>query len=217
MPQITSITRQKRRERFNIFLDEKFAFPISSYELVKNNLKVGSILEQKRIDNILTREHLAILTDLAVKYLGFRPRSEKEIKDYLAKKIAQKNEIKYSIASQSPLIVLIVKKLKKYKYLEDEAFALWFLKSRIKSKSRSLAVIKAELKTKGISSEIIEKIITYAPSDLAQAKNVLSKKAIRWQKLAEVDFKRKAYTYLSSKGFDYEAIKDAVAFFHKKR
>lgn len=216
MPQITNITGQKRKERFNIFLDEKFAFSLSSYELVKNNLKIGSILEQKQINNILSREHLAILTDLAVNYLSFRPRSEKEVKDYLAKKIAQKNEIKYSIASQSPLIASTIKKLKENKYLDDYEFALWFLKSRIKSKSRSLAVIKAELKTKGISSEIIEKIITNAPSDLAQAKNVLSKKAIRWQKLAEVDFKRKAYTYLSSKGFDYETIKDAVAFFHKK-
>lgn len=217
MPQITNITRQKRNERVNIFLDEKFAFSLSSYELVKNNLKVGSILEQKQINNILSREHLSILTDLAVKYLSFRPRSEKEVKDYLAKKIARKNEIKYSIASQSPLIASIVKKLKKNKYLDDYEFALWFLKSRIKSKPRSLAVIKAELRTKGISSEIIEKIITYAPRDLDQAKNVLSKKAIRWQKLAEVDFKRKAYTYLSSKGFDYETIKDAVAFFCKKR
>lgn len=217
MPQITNITRQKRKERVNIFLDEKFAFSISSYALVKNNLKVGSILEQKQIDNIQSRENLAILTDLAVKYLSFRPRSEKEIKDYLAKKIAQKNEIKYSIASQSPQVALIVKKLKKYKYINDSEFALWFLKSRIKSKSRSLAVIKAELRTKGISSEIIEKIINYAPNDLAQAKNVISKKAIRWQKLAEVDFKRKAYTYLSSRGFDYDTIKDAVAFFHKKR
>lgn len=217
MPQITSITKQKRNERFNIFLDDKFAFSVSSYTFVKNNLKVGSILEQKQIDDIQTREHLAALTDLAVKYLSFRPRSEKEVKDYLAKKIAQKNEIKYIVASQSPLIALIFKKLKKYKYLDDYEFALWFLKSRIKSKSRSLAVIKAELKTKGISSEIIEKIMTYAPSDLDQAKNVLSKKAIRWQKLAEVDFKRKAYTYLSSKGFDYETIEDAVAFFHKKR
>lgn len=217
MPQITSITKQKRNERFNIFLDEKFVFSISSYALVKNNLKVGSVLEQGQIDDIQSKENLSGLTDLAVKYLSFRPRSEKETKDYLAKKIAQKNEIKYSIASQSPLIASIVKKLKKNKYLDDYEFALWFLKSRIKSKPRSLAVIKAELRTKGISSEIIEKIITYAPSDLDQAKNVLSKKAIRWQKLAEADFKRKAYTYLSSKGFDYETIKDAVAFFHKKR
>ena len=217
MPQITDIVKQKRDERFNIFLDEKFAFSISSYALVKNNLKVGSVLEQKQIDDVQSREYLTGLTDLAVKFLGFRPRSEKEIKNYLAKKIAQKNEVKYNAASESPLIALIVKKLKKYKYLDDYQFALWFLKSRINSKSRSLSVIKTELRAKGISSDIVEKIINNAPSEATQAKNVLSKKAKRWQKLTEIDFKKKAYAYLSSRGFDYSTIKEAVAFFQKKR
>lgn len=218
MPQISEITKQKKRERFNIFIDDRFAFSVSNYSLLENKLSVGIYLDEEKINHILAKEQIGILTDLAVKFLSFRPRSEKEVRDYLVKKIAQKNEIKFNVARQSPLIEQVVNKLKRYKYINDEEFAKWLLNSRLKSNSpRSLRVILAELKIKGISPQIIEKVSQNTPNESEQAKKALSKKVKRWEKLKSLEFKKKAYSYLTGRGFDFDSIKDAVAFYTKKR
>lgn len=217
MPQISQITKQKKRERFSIFIDGRFAFSVSNYSLMENKLSVGIILPEDKINNILLKEQTGTLTDLAVKFLSVRPRSEKEVRDYLTRKIAQKNEIKFLIAKESPLIGKVIIKLKRYKYINDLDFASWLLKSRSKAASpRSLRIIKAELKIKGISPEIIDKVSQSTPSESLQAKKALVHKISRWGKLPELELKKKAYAYLLSRGFDFEAIKDAVAFYLKK-
>lgn len=218
MPRISDITKQKKRERFNIFIDGRFAFSVSNYSILENKLAVGINLDDEKINHILAKEQIGILTDSSVKFLSFRPRSEKEVKDYLVKKIALKNEIKFNEAQQSPLIEQVLNKLKRYKYINDEEFANWLLKSRIKSNSpRSLRIIKAELKLKGISPEIVEKVSLKTPNESDQAKKALIKKVKKWENLELMNFKKKAYSYLSSRGFDFDSIRDAVAFYTKKR
>lgn len=218
MPQISEITKQKKRERFNIFLDGRFAFSVSNYSLLENKLLVGTILDEEKINNILAKEQIGTITDLAVRFLSIRPRSEKEVIDYLVKKIAIKNEIKFNEAQKSPLVNRVINKLKRYKYINDKDFAIWLLNSRLKSASpRSLRIIKAELKIKGISPEIVEIVSQKTPNESEQAKKALSKKIKRWEKLDALEFKKKAYSYLLSRGFDFDSTKDAVAFYTKKR
>ena len=97
-------------------------------------------------------------------------------KDYLTKKIAQKSEVKFSQAQKSPLIAKVIEKLKRYKYINDEDFANWLLNSRLKSSSpRSLRVIQAELKIKGIDADLIENASKFTPNESEQAKKALSK------------------------------------------
>lgn len=218
MPQISEITKQKKRERFNIFLNGRFAFSVSNYSLLENKLTVGRVLDEEKITLIIAKEQIGNLTDLAVRFLSIRPRSEKEVKDYLAKKIAVKNEIKFSEAQISPLISQVIKKLKRYKYINDKDFAAWLLNSRLKSSSpRSLRLIKAELTIKGISPEIVEIVSQKTPNESEQARKALSKKIKRWDKLEALEFKKKAYSYLLSRGFDFDSVRDAVAFYTKKR
>lgn len=218
MPQITQITKQRKKERFNIFLDGSFAFSVSNYSLLENKLAVGKLLDNEKINLILAKEQIANLTDLAVKFLSIRPRSEKEVKVYLIKKIAQKNEIRFNEAQKSPLTSLVIAKLKRYRYINDEDFAGWLINSRLKSNNpRSIRVIKTEIKAKGIGEEIIEKVTRSTPDEVELAKKALSKKTERWKNLSLIEFKKKAYSYLISRGFDYDTIKDAVAFYIKKR
>ena len=84
---------------------------------------------------------------MALRYLSFRFRSEKEIKDYLIKKKA--NEL---------LIAKVIDVLKEQKLLDDLTFAKAWYQSRTKYKIRSTKIIQLELKQKGINSEIIDKV-----------------------------------------------------------
>lgn len=218
MSQITAILVQKKNpNRFNIFLDGRFAFAISDYELLKKSLKIGQNLNELEINQIAKKEEISRLTDLTLRFLNYRLRSEKEIAEYLAKKISARQHLRYSQAKESLLIPKVVDKLKKYQLINDLEFARWFTASRIKSKPQGLRKTVWELKRKGVDPEAIEKSLTNAPSEKDLAISALEKKLTKWQKLTPLDFKKKVYQFLGSRGFDYEATKTAFEILVKKR
>ncbi len=216
MPKITAISPQKKKsDRFNVFLDEKFAFGIEGETLLGHNLKVGKILSEEEISKIIKKEQGTKLLDLATNFLSYRPRSEKEVRDYLIKKISTRENIKFSEARESPLIDQVISKLKKYKYLDDLEFAKWHVAARTGLRPKGRTIIKLELKKKGISQEIIDQIP--AVDETILAKIAIEKKIPRWQNLPSLEYKKKFYQYLASRGFDYDTIKETFAFFSKKR
>jgi len=217
MPLITSIEPQKKRKnRFNIFLDEEFGFAADENVLLKYNLKISQSLTQSQIEKLIKENELGKLMDQSLRFLSYRPRSEKEVVDYLIGKISQKENIKYSQAKESPLIKQVVLKLKKYKYLDDFEFANWLVRSRIRSKPQGLSRIKFDLKRKGIDNEIIDSIIAKYPDQTVLAKRAIEKKLANWQKLPKGDFKKKIYAYLISRGFNFETIGEVFANLEKK-
>lgn len=211
MPQITAISPQKKKERFNIFINDKFAFGANLETILNYNLKIGTVLSQAKILEITAGERLSKLMDLATNYLSYRPRSVKEVQNYLAAKIAKIEGIKFSQAKESSQITSIIAKLKRYNFLDDREFAAWFVKSRIKSQPKSMTYIKMELRAKGISSDIIEKVLAGPYSEVKLAKRAIVKKLKIWQKLSPNDFKKKLYSYLAPRGFSYETIKVVFA------
>ena len=217
MPRITSIKPQKRKERFNIFLDGKFAFGVDENILVKNHLKVGQILTGDQIEKLIKETILGKFLDQALRFLSYRPRSQKEVTIYLTQKIAKRENIKFREAKESPLIGAVVAKLKRYNYLDDHEFAKWLVNLRIKSASRGLSLIKWELIQKGVDRDIIESILSIHPNQTLIAKKAIEKKLKRWQGLSELDLKKKVYAYLASRGFDFETIKEVFAFLLKRR
>lgn len=217
MPQITAIEPQKKRKnRFNIYLDGQFAFGVDENALVKNRLKVGERLNNNQVENLIKETTLGKLTDLALRFLSYRQRSEKEIKVYLTRKIAQKENIKAKDAVQSPQVSAVLAKLKKYSYINDIEFAKWWITSRIKSRPMGRYLLKQELRRKGISPQIIESLLTRVPSERKLAINLIEKKIEKWPKLSPPQFKKKVYAYLLSRGFGWDVVKETVAFLAKR-
>lgn len=216
MPIITKISPQKKSGRFNLFVDGKFAFGITEFTLLANNLKENKQLSQSDLDKLLTKEKQSYYLDRASSFLAVRPRSEKEVIDYLIKKIVKSEGVKYAEASQSPLVGRILKSLKKYDYINDSDFANWFLKSRLANNPKSIKLIKMELKQKGIKAEILKSLNFKSSQDNKSAIKVVEKKVPRWQKLPALEYKKKFYAYLLARGFDYDTVKEAFAFFGEK-
>lgn len=140
------------------------------------------------------------LYNKALRFLSFRPRSEKEIRDYLQKK-----------NSDPQTAQKIIDKLKEYNFINDNEFArLWF-ESRIKLKPRAKRVIKMELKQKGISEELIDEVFENTNSDDKELALILAEKRVkRYVKEEPQKAKEKMYRFLISKGFNYDTIKDVV-------
>lgn len=135
------------------------------------------------------------------KLLSIRPRSEKEIRDYLERKKAQKPDE-------------IIEKLKEQDLVNDERFAREWVEARKKKKGK--IAIKLELSQKGISKEIIEEVLSLVINEEPVAKDILEKKIRHWKNLSNLEFRRKAIDFLMRRGFEYEVAKQVVENFLQK-
>ena len=152
----------------------------------------------------------------ALRFLSYRPRSEKEIRDRLRIRNQESG-----IKNLTLLIDQVIQKLKEYKFIDDVEFAKKWIESRLRLKPRSLRLIEMELKQKGISDEIIESGIKNQESrmggDLTQAKRLAEKRIERLRGLAKQEIYQKLGRFLASKGFDWDIIKQSIDEVLKKR
>jgi regulatory protein len=144
-----------------------------------------------------------LLLQKVYRFLSFRDRSEKEIRDYLR---------------NSENIDEIIEKLKEQGLINDEKFAKEWVQSR--RRKYGLRRIKQELLQKGIERSIIDQVLSSelrVQSEEQIAENALEKKNKAWENLEAMEFKKKAYGFLVRKGFEYEVVKEVVDNFLQKR
>lgn len=85
---ITKLVPQKRGSRFNIFIDDKFAFGVSAFIATKHKLSENTQVSVQDILSIYKEEQVEYLKQKALDYLSARPRSEKEVKDKLKSRLS---------------------------------------------------------------------------------------------------------------------------------
>lgn len=175
----------------------------------------------------------------ALRFLSYRPRSEKEVRDKLiwfAKKSNKKaatteaqkeNETQnfspsadgsenFSVsvvARETSIIDKVIQKLKEQKFINDEEFAKWWIESRTRFKPRSLRLIKIELKQKGIEQDLVDSLIDdlrLMNNDLEQAKKLVEKRIERVRNLPKQEIYQKLGSYLARRGFDWDTIKQSI-------
>lgn len=210
MSKITDIRAQKNKKRFNIYLDQKFAFPLSAEELVKSGLEIGQEISEEDIRILRYKDTKGKLYERVLRFLSYRPRSEKEVRDYAEGKLATRKTPSFAKASEGKqkLVDEVIEKLKKQKLIDDREFARWWLGQRSRFRPRGKIALKIELKRKGVSQEIIEKIINQKVNELVLAKKAIKKKVKGEQKITQ---------YLARRGFSWETIRRVLAEISKKR
>lgn len=152
----------------------------------------------------------------ALKFLSYRPRSEKEVRDNLLKKKAS-----------SSTIDLIIKKLQEQKFLNDREFAKWWIEQRTLVKPTGKRLIKFELKRKGIDKELIDEMFNsiedIVHDELEMARSLVQRKINKYlpagRQVKGLD-RQKIYQrlggFLSRRGFDYDTIKKVIDEFVEK-
>lgn len=140
--------------------------------------------------------------NLCIRYLSYRPRSEKEIIDYLTKK-----KIDEEIQRQ------IINKLKTYNFINDLEFVKFWIEQRVKFKHKPLRAIEYELKQKGIDGNLINDAMGKFDKnvfDLENAKKLAERKLDFYRNLDPKKRKEKVMNYLLRKGFSYDVVKKAL-------
>lgn len=141
--------------KYRIYLDNGEV--IDTYD---NVITSNELLLKKEIDlnlyNKITNETILEENFIACKkYIDYRLRSTKEIKDYLKKKNINDNDIE-----------LIIDKLTKSKYLDDDNFCKCFINDKLKFTTKGTYQIIDELKKNEISSSIINKYYYLLDDDI---------------------------------------------------
>ena len=210
MPVITKIEAQKNKKAFNIFLDGKFAFSLNPVVLLLSHLRKNQVLTDGQIIDLTFSSDCQRYYDLAVNFISFRPRSEKEVVNYLKRKLDKEKFFSLSAS--------IVDKLKKNKFINDEYFADWFIDQRVTFKHKGKIAIKSELALKGIDPRIIEEKLAQIDDSgqLAQALALAEKRRERFGRLPWPGVKLKLVRFLSGKGYGWEIIKGALEELRKK-
>lgn len=199
MAEITKIKSQKNKKRVNIYLDGKFAFGLNADNFLKACLKIGQELTEKQVEELIFKNESQKLLDKTYRLLSFRPRSEKEIHDYLKKKKALPK-----------LSSWVIKKLKVQKMINDQTFAVWWVEQRSTFRPRGKMGLRMELAQKGINREIAGKVIDEMVDELALAQKAAQKKMKALNKLDDQEFRKKMAAFLSRRGFSWETIKTVI-------
>lgn len=138
-----------------------------------------------------------------LRYLSYRPRSEKEIRDFLAKK-------KLDVALQQKILTI----LKEQKLVDDEEFAKWWVEQRTVFRPKGVRLIKLELRQKGISQEIIESQISNIQFPISnereRARKLVEKRITRYKGLPKQEKYQKLQRFLAARGFDFDVISDIL-------
>ncbi|MEH7179583.1 recombination regulator RecX [Neobacillus vireti] len=206
MAVITKITtQQKNKDRFNIFTDdgkgEEYAFSVDSDVLIRFQLRKGMEVDEFSIVEIQYQDDIRKAYHLAVNYLAIRMRAEKEIKDYLVKKEVDEpvvNEVLHKLASQ--------------KYINDEEFALSYVRTQKNTTDKGPDVIRMELKEKGINESTIKLALAEYPIEEQVEKAIkLSEKLLKKStKESQRLVKEKAEQMLVRKGYPFDIIHSAL-------
>jgi regulatory protein len=142
------------------------------------------------------------LVNAAIRFVSFRPRSQKELTDFLNKKLTRWK------VSGAGLIAKVIGRMEELGYVGDEKFAAWWVDQRTAFKPKGNRFIKMELRAKGVPEAIIVSVLASRGSQslLEAAKQAVAKKLPLWAKLPILERKKKIYEYLARRGFDTSTI-----------
>ncbi len=198
MPKVTLLERQKKNpERVNVYLDDEFAFGLNIMDALQ--LKKGQELDEALIAELQHKDAIVKAIDVAVNLLSYRPRSKHEIRQKLGKKNYEEFVIETAIERMVTM-----------GYLDDHAFARFWIESRNRSKPRGKRALSYELRNKGVSDAIIRDLLDDMVDENAGAYEAAQKRIRRMRGKTQYEFKQKVGAFLQRRGFNYEAVNQAL-------
>ena len=157
-----------------------------------------------------SNEDLQELLNKAYFYLKFRPRSKKEVADYLLKKIKKRHWSTDDVDK-------VIKQLEEQNLINDKEFVSWFVEQRNASKPKSQFVLRGELLRFGIDKDVIDNFFM----EHEEPEDGLALKALqsRWRRFSALPKKErfaKSAAFLSRRGFSFDLIRKTISKLEEK-
>ncbi len=194
---ITAIKQQvKNTGRVSIFVDGKYTFSLTLDQLLELKLKKGAEVDEPDVKKYKKLSDEGKLKQRALEWLMMRPHSSRELRDYLYRKKAEKEQI-----------IAWEQEFTDKKYLDDRKFAQWFAEQRMR-KNKSTRAITAELYSKGITQVTIQGVVTELETGDKEALKAL---VVKLSGRPRYKDQKRLMSYLAGRGFNYQDIKSALS------
>lgn len=205
---ITALKIQVRdKDRVNVFIDGKYSFSLDITQVAELGIKTGNEYDEQELAELKNESQFGKLYTRSLEYALIRPRSQREMRDYLYRKTrptrTKTGELREGVSKE--LTERVFERLEAKGYLNDEKFARFWVENRNLRKGSSKRKLQSELQAKGVTSAIIETVLSQSDrSDTDELQKVIAKKAARY------DDEQKFIAYLMRQGFRYDDVKSAL-------
>lgn len=198
---ISRVAFQERdQSRVNIFIDGQFAFALDAVEAVERGLKAGRQLTPAELTELGSLAERGRVRGRVLDLISRRPRSRRELVDHLRRK------------GHTPEVVeMVLDELTTRGYVDDAAFARYWVENRQANRPRGGQALAAELRAKGVEREVITAAVETTSDDEAATALALARR--RADNLREPDprrFRQRLAGFLQRKGFRSEIVWSVV-------
>ena len=149
-------------------------------------------------------DDLIPLLNIAFFYLKFRPRTIRETREHLYKKVRTTHWSHEAVDK-------VIKHLIELKFLDDKVFIDYLVRSRTATKVKGVYAIKQELYRFGVDKELIDKYF----SNIEINEEELAEKALlrKWKIIKTLSKQKryeKAMSFLQRRGFNFDVCKKTI-------
>ncbi|MBE6157855.1 MAG: hypothetical protein E7160_03585 [Firmicutes bacterium] len=188
--------------RYKIFFDNDTDLLLYEDVILKYELLLKKELSDKKLEDVLNYNMECDVYYVALKSLNSRFKSVKELKDSLIKKEYPQEYVDKAIL-----------KLLNQGYLDDRSFSKSYINSQIITTSKGPNKISKELKSKGVSDDIInEEILAFSIEEQKSKIDKVINRLIKSNKTrGGVVLKNKIVTDLINLGYSSSIINDIIS------
>ena len=190
--------------------------------MVDLHVKKGMVISNEQLEEYKKASEYGKLYQRTLEWTLTRPHSEREVRDFLKRKLLQKSRGHFAtneerVSEARPVTTgeservrenlqeisgEIITKLLSKGYVDDEVFARWYAENRFVKKGVSRKRLRMELMKKGVASEIIDSVLDVR-NDEEEIKKIIAKKRAKYDD-------EKLIQYLCRQGFDYQLTQEIV-------
>ena len=137
---------------------------------------------------------------LAFRFLASRSRSEAEVRERLASRGVDAQDIEG-----------VLERLRELGYVNDADFAAAVIRARTQRRARGRRLVAEELQAKGVSEDVAESVLNACYGDeLAVARPVAERQARRLQGRGFAEFRQRLGAFLVRRGFEHATAESLV-------
>jgi len=192
---------RKSRKLYHLFEDAEEPFLTVHEDIfIRFRMMKGQTLSKQQLVQIAKEDSQYRAYITAIAYLGTKPRTSKQIKQYLTRKELEQEYIEYA-----------VKRLSEEGLVDDEGYARDFAAGRLRSNLKGRMLINQELRQRGVSKQAAaDAIAELTHEEELEAALTAGQKKWRTLKGEAIDRKRKLTGYLLRRGFPSPIVREVL-------
>ena len=195
MPEITGV--RERRGKARVYVDGEFWAEIDAGVAAERGLRERVTLSREELAEARAAGERALAMARALNYLGYRARSEREVRERL-RRYGYGREISEGV----------VARLKELGYLDDRDFAR--IVAREKARHYGPRKVSAELRRSGVDAELVRSVVEEEFAGRSELEDARSAAARRYNMAGSDAEARRVYGFLTRRGYS-AAVCAAVA------